>query len=103
MPAYIVSVCEFTAITPALKEYAQKSADLAHRHGGKYIVRGKPNDIMEGDKLAGKTMVILEFPTLEQLQAYVKGEEYQQSVKPLRKGTGIYDIGIYDGAPPHMQ
>jgi uncharacterized protein (DUF1330 family) len=103
MPAYIVSVCEFTNITPELKIYAQKSADLAHRHGGKYIVRGKPADVMEGDKLAGKSMVILEFPTLEQLTAYVKGDEYQKNVKPLRKGTGIYDIGIYDGAPPDKQ
>jgi uncharacterized protein (DUF1330 family) len=103
MPAYIVSVCEFTNITPALKVYAQKSADLAHKHGGRYIVRGKPTDIMEGDKLAGKSVVILEFPTLEQLQAYVKGNEYQNNVKPLRKGTGIYDIGIYEAPPPHMQ
>jgi uncharacterized protein (DUF1330 family) len=103
MPAYIVSICEFTNITPALKDYAQKSADLAHKHGGKYIVRGKPADIMEGDKLAGKSMVILEFPTMEQLTGYVKGDEYQKNVKPLRKGTGIYDIGIYEATPPHMQ
>lgn len=103
MAAYIVSLVEFTNVTPALKEYAQKSAELAHRHGGKYIVRGKPADIMEGEKFGGKSMVILEFPTMEQLVGYVKGDEYQKGVKPLRQGTGIYDIGIYEGAPPHMQ
>jgi uncharacterized protein (DUF1330 family) len=103
MPAYIISVCEFTNVTPALKDYAQKSAELAHRHGGKYIVRGKPSEIMEGDKLDGKSVVILEFPTMEQLVGYVKGEEYQKNVKPMRKGTGIYDIGIYEGAPPAKQ
>lgn len=103
MPAYIVSLCEFTNRTPELKLYAQKSADLARRHGGKYVVRGQPVEIMEGEKFAGKSMVILEFPTLEQLQAYVKGDEYQKTVKPLRKGTGIYDIGIYDAPPPNMQ
>ena len=103
MPAYIVSLCEFTNRTPELKVYAQKSAELAHRYGGKYIVRSQPVEIMEGEKLAGKSMVILEFPTLEQLQAYVKGDEYQKTVKPLRKGTGIYDIGLYEAPPPHMQ
>lgn len=103
MPAYIVSVCEFTNVTPALKEYAQKSAELAKRHGGRYIVRGKPVEVLEGDKLANKSVVILEFPSLEQLLGYVKGEEYQNNVRPMRKGTGIYDIGIYEAPPPHMQ
>jgi uncharacterized protein (DUF1330 family) len=103
MPAYIVSVCEFTNVTPTLKDYAQKSADLAHRHGGRYIIRSKSQEILEGDKLDGKSLVILEFPTMEQLNAFVKGEEYQKNVRPMRKGTGIYDIGIFEGAPPHMQ
>jgi len=103
MPAYIVSVCEFTSRTPELKTYAQKSAELARRHGGKYIVRGQPAEVLEGEKLAGKSLVILEFPTMEQLVGYVKGEEYQTTVKPLRKGTGIYDIGIFEAPPPAMQ
>jgi uncharacterized protein (DUF1330 family) len=103
MPAYIVSVVQFTNVTPALKEYAQKSADLAHKHGGRYIVRGKSAEVLEGDQLNGKSLVILEFPTMEQLLGFVKGDEYQKNVKPMRQGTGIYDIGIFDGAPPHMQ
>lgn len=103
MPAYIVSVCQFTNRTPELKLYAQKSAELAHKHGGKYIVRGQPAEIIEGEQLSGKSLVILEFATMEQLLGYVKGDEYQKNVKPLRKGTGIYDIGIYDAPPPPMQ
>ena len=61
-------LCEFTNVTPSLKEYAQRSADLVHEHGGKYIVRSKPVEDVEGDKFAGKSMVIVEFPTMEQLQ-----------------------------------
>ena len=103
MPAYIISLVEFTNMTPALKEYAQKSAALAKQHGGRYIVRGKAMEVLEGDKLAGKSLVILEFPTLEQLHAFVKGDAYQKTVKPLRKDTGIYDIGIFESPPPPMQ
>jgi uncharacterized protein (DUF1330 family) len=103
MPAYIVSLCEFTNVSPSLKEYAQKSAELVHRHGGKYIVRSKPSEDVEGDKFAGKSMVIVEFPTMEQLQSYLKNDEYQKNVKPLRKGTGIYDISVYEATPPHLQ
>jgi uncharacterized protein (DUF1330 family) len=103
MAAYIISVCEVSGLTPALKDYAQKSAELAHRHGGRYIVRGKAAELLEGDGLTGKVVVILEFPTMEQLTAFVKGDEYQNKVKPMRAGTGIYDIGIFEGTPPHMQ
>lgn len=103
MPAYIVSLCEFTNVTPGLKEYAQRSAELVHEHGGKYIVRSKPVEDVEGDKFAGKSMVIVEFPTMEQLRAYLNNEDYQKNVKPLRKGTGVYDISIYEAPPPHKQ
>jgi uncharacterized protein (DUF1330 family) len=103
MPAYIVSVVQFTNMTPQLKEYAQKSAELAKRHGGRYIVRGKVIEQLEGTGYQGKSVVILEFPTMEQLTGFVKGDEYQQTVKPLRAGTGIYDIGIFESPPPAMQ
>ena len=100
MAAYIVSICEITAMTPALKEYSEKSAALVHKNGGRYIVRGKAVQNYEGDKLQGKTVIICEFPSLERLNAYVTGDEYQKGVKHLRKGTGIYDIAIYESPPP---
>lgn len=103
MPAYIVSLCEFTNITPSLKEYAQKSADLVHKHGGRYIVRSKPLENLEGDKLPGKSMIIVEFPTMEKLHAYLNGDEYRKRVWPLRQGTGIYDISVYESPPPNKQ
>lgn len=103
MPAYIISVVQFTNMTPQLKEYAQKSAALAKNHGGRYVVRGKTVELLEGTGLDGKSVVILEFPTMEQLKAFVKGDEYQKTVKPLRAGTGIYDIGIFEAPPPAMQ
>ena len=103
MPAYVVSVGQFTNMTPQLKEYAQKSAVLAKRHGGRYIIRGKSAEILEGAGLEGRSVVILEFPTMDQLKAFVKGDEYQKTVKPLRAGTGIYDIGIFESPPPAMQ
>lgn len=103
MPAYIVSLCEFTNLTPGLKEYAKRSADLVREHGGRYIVRGKPLENVEGDKFAGKSMVIVEFPTMEKLRAYLKNDEYQTEVKPLRQGTGVYDISVYEAPPPDKQ
>ena len=79
------------------------TAVLAKRHGGRYIIRGKSAEILEGAGLEGRSVVILEFPTMDQLKAFVKGDEYQKTVKPLRAGTGIYDIGIFESPPPAMQ
>lgn len=103
MAAYILSVVQFTNMTPQLKEYAQKSAALAKRHGGRYVIRGKTLEMLEGTGFEGKSVVLLEFPTMEQLTAFVKGDEYQKTVKPMRAGTGIYDIGIFESPPPPMQ
>jgi uncharacterized protein (DUF1330 family) len=100
MAAYIVSVCEITKMTPGLKEYVEKSANLIHKFGGRYVVRGKPVENSEGNKLDGKTVIIVEFPTMDKLTAYMKGDEYQKGVRHLREGTGVYDIAVFESPPP---
>ena len=100
MSAYIVAVCDITAMTPGLKEYSEKSAALVHKHGGRYVVRGKPVQNYEGTKLQDRLMVVCEFPDMEHLQAYVNGDEYQKGVRHLREGTGTYHIAVYESPPP---
>ena len=53
----------------------------------------------KGDKLAGCYLIVSRFPTREQLDAFWKGDEYRNNVRPLRAGTGKYDIAIYPSAP----
>jgi uncharacterized protein (DUF1330 family) len=100
MPAYIVSVCHITNMSENMKKYAAESARLIHQNGGKYIVRGKAAGVVEGDAMKDAVTIIAEFPTLDQLKAFVYGDEYQQQVKPLRAGTGSYEIGIFESPPP---
>lgn len=100
MAAYIVSICDITKMTPGLKEYVEKSAALIHKFGGKYLVRGKAVENSEGQKLDGKTVIIVEFPTMDKLTAYMKGDEYRKGVRHLREGTGVYDIAVYESPPP---
>ncbi len=100
MPAYILSIIEVTNPTPKFKQYTEDSARLAHKHGGKYVVRGKPARITSGDFFARKVMVMLEFPGMDQLNAFYTSDEYQKDCVPLREGTGIYDIAIFESPPP---
>ncbi|MEZ5564160.1 MAG: DUF1330 domain-containing protein [Gammaproteobacteria bacterium] len=100
MSAYILSVIEVTNPGPRLKQYSEESARLAHLHGGKYVVRGKPVKVPAGELFAGKVMIMLEFPSMEKLNAFYTSDEYQKGCLPLREGTGIYDIAFFESPPP---
>lgn len=99
MPAYLVSVVELTNPTPGFKQYAEKSAQLIHKHGGRYIVRGKASRVLDGDLYEKKVLIVAEFPSVENINAFWDSDEYQKDCKPLRAGSGIYDIGVFE-APP---
>jgi len=98
MSAYIISVCEITKPSPSMKQYAEESAKLIRKHGGRYLVRGKPAQILSGDNYNRQVMIVTEFPSIDNAQAFWSSEEYQK-IKPLREGTGIYDIGIFESPP----
>ena len=102
MPAYILSVVEVTNPGPNLKKYSEESARLARLHGGKYVVRGKPANVVSGNLLANKVVVMLEFPRMDNLNAFFNSDEYQKGCKPMREGTGIYDIGFFESPPTGM-
>lgn len=102
MPAYILSIVEITNPGPGLKKYTEESARLARLHGGKYVVRGKPANVASGDLFTRKVVVMLEFPSMDNLNAFYNCDEYQKGCKPLREGTGIYDIGFFESPPPAM-
>jgi uncharacterized protein (DUF1330 family) len=99
MAAYMLAVCKITNPKPEMKQYAELSGALIKKHGGKYLMRGKPVENYDGDILQDKVVILAEFPTMEALQAYIKGDEYQNNVKHLRAGTGEYHIAFYE-APP---
>jgi len=98
MSAYLLTVVTLTGRTPAFVEYARRSAELVSRFGGRYLIRGKAAQVLEGSQFAERLAVVSEFPDRATAMAFYTSPEYQ-AVKPLRDGTGSYDIGIFDGAP----
>jgi uncharacterized protein (DUF1330 family) len=96
MAAYMVATAKITNPTPQLKEYAEKSAALCKKHGGEYLIRGNPVENFDGDAFEGRSLILAKFPTMEDLLAFVKGDEYQNNIKPLREGTGEYHIAFYE-------
>ena len=100
MAAYLVAICEVTNPNENFKKYAVSSAQLIHEHGGEYIVRGPAANVLKGDMLKGKVVIITEFPDMETLNGFVNDETYVNEVAPLREGTGIYNFACYESAPP---
>ena len=96
MAAYLLAVCEITKPGPGLKEYSEKSAELIKKNGGEYVLRGPAAMDIEGDVLKGKVVILSKFPSLDDVNAFVNGDEYQAHVKPLREGTGDYHIAVYE-------
>lgn len=102
MPAFILSIIEVTNPGPNLKKYSEASAHLAHQHGGKYVLRGKSSDVISGNLFSNKVVVMLEFSSMDNLKAFYTSDAYQLDCKPLREGTGIYDIGFFESPPTGM-
>ena len=97
MSAYLVSVCEVTNKSDDLMSYAQQSAELISKHGGAYIIRGPAGEVLEGTHLQGKSLVIAQFPNVDAIKEFWNSPGYL-AFKSLREGTGIYDIGVFEGA-----
>jgi len=96
MSAYLMAVCDVTSPHDNFKKYAQESAKLVAANGGEYVVRGKPSRNVEGEFLDGKVIILTRFPSMDNLAAFLDGDEYQNNVKPLREGAGVFHIATYE-------
>lgn len=75
MAAYLYGNIEIT--DPMLyEEYRARVPAVITAHGGRYLVRGGAVTPLEGDTPAHR-QVILEFPTMAQLQAFYRSADYQ--------------------------
>lgn len=97
MAGYVVAIARIDTMTDGLKSYIEKSAQLSAEHGAEYVVRGPAKSVMEGDLLNGRSVVVSKFETLEKAEAFYNSDAYQNDIKPLREGSGVYDVAIFEG------
>lgn len=83
-----------------IPEYAAKVHDIVHRHGGKYLTRCGNILPIEGDALAADMVAILQFPSLDALQAFVKDPEYAPFAKVRQNGASsiLFALDTSDAA-----
>ena len=82
MPAYLIADTNVTN-PERYEEYKRQVSPLIERFGGRYVVRGGPHDVLEGDWTPTR-LVVLEFPDMASLRAWYDSPEYAP-LKVLRQ------------------
>lgn len=70
-----------------IPDYAAKVHDIVHKHGGKYLARSGNITNLEGDKLDTTLIALLEFPSMEALQAFVEDPAYAPYAQARQSGS----------------
>jgi uncharacterized protein (DUF1330 family) len=94
MAAYVIVQAEVTD-WEKFKEYLKESPGVIAQYGGRYVVRGGEQIMLEGGD-ESKRIVIIEFPSLQKAREWYCSKEYQQ-VKLLRQGAATGSLLAIDG------
>jgi uncharacterized protein (DUF1330 family) len=96
MKAYVIAfvrACEFNA---EIVEYLQRIDATIDPFGGRFVVHGGGAENIEGGGVMD--VIVIEFPSREQLRAWWDSPEYQQ-IMPLRTKNMDADVVFVDGVP----
>jgi uncharacterized protein (DUF1330 family) len=89
-------VAEFELTDPeGIKPYSTGVGATLKPFGGRFIVRGGKLEGLEGPKPGART-VIIEFPSMEQAEAWYNSSEYT-ALRPYRQQSGISRTYIIEG------
>lgn len=94
MPAYVI-VNTRVSDPVKIQQYRDLAQQSVHQYGGRYLVRGGPLDVLEGD-YHPERLVVLEFDSLEQVRVWYASEAYQQA-KAAREGIAQFDMIAVEG------
>ena len=95
MPAYIIARVEVTDWL-RYRQYTKATPDVIAQYGGRFIVRGGEIVTLEGEPET-RRLVVIEFPTLKQAQAFYDSPEYTR-VRQLRAGAAVGQFIAVEGA-----
>jgi uncharacterized protein (DUF1330 family) len=82
MAAYVISEVEVRDPV-GWETYRSMAAKTIAQHGGRYLVRGGAANAAEGGP-PPKTLIIVEFPSMERLREWYASPEYAEALKVRR-------------------
>ena len=94
MAAYIVAQIDMTDPERYQAYRARVPAAIA-KFGGRFIVRAPAVTVLEGEH-DGRRLIVIEFPSMAQLEAFYRSPEYQPLIA-IRTGASTGDVWAVPG------
>ena len=94
MPAYVIADVEVTD-SKLFAEYRELVLPTVTAYGGRYIARGGATEVLEGDRVPNRT-VIIEFSSMGQAKAWHSSDEYAHP-KDMRIRATNSNVIIVEG------
>jgi uncharacterized protein (DUF1330 family) len=95
LPAYVVAM--MTIHDPLIyREYTDRTPATVKRHSGKFLTRGEPVTTLEGEEYKDR-MVILEFPSLAEVQAWLADPAYQGAMAFRHAASTMKLLAVQEG------
>ncbi len=88
-PAYLI-VDAKSSDPQAIQRYRDLAQVAVAHYGGRYVVRGNPYQVLEGD-WRPQRLVVVEFPSLEQGRKFYDSPEYR-AARAARAGVSSFDM-----------
>jgi uncharacterized protein (DUF1330 family) len=95
MPAYVIAAVTEAHDDEALTEYRKRNTAAVEGHGGRFVVRGGPVEVLEGD-WAPLRVVVMEFDDAEAARGWYESPEYSE-LRAVRERASDGELVITEG------
>ena len=68
-------------------DYAANVHEIVHKHGGKYLSRSANINTVEGEGLDTTLVALIQFPSMEAVQAFASDPEYAPYAEARQAGS----------------
>jgi uncharacterized protein (DUF1330 family) len=98
MPAYMIVLADIRDRDRFLAGYAPAAAALVEKFGGRYVLRGRGAEVLEGAVAGGQSAIISEWPDRAAALRFWSSPEYAEA-KKLRDGIAECQVLLVDAMP----
>jgi uncharacterized protein (DUF1330 family) len=95
MPAYVIASVTEAHDDEALADYRRRNTAAVEAAGGRFVVRGGPVEVLEGD-WEPLRIVVMEFDDVDAARGWYASDAYQEAI-PIRQGASTTGIVIVEG------
>ena len=95
MAAYVIAVVTDAWDQEKLVQYREGNTKVVAEHGGRFVVRGGEQELLEGD-WDPLRIVVIEFPDMDAARGWYQSDGYAP-LRELRRSASITNIVLVDG------